>query len=197
MDIINVSTAILIKQTYLDKENACLKTLTHDLDRRLACEEARIVLERHRAKRAWELQTHTARATATYEMQEQARRQQSARFQKWQEQEQERNRKRKQESAGSDGGGEKQQDTDQESERKTRARPRFPQAAAFAGFYQCRRKGWWAKVETQRVCGYCLKEFTRFVLKCPGCQVVACDACRRVLVTGKTPDFGEGGGHVG
>ncbi|KAL7775491.1 hypothetical protein CFE70_009334 [Pyrenophora teres f. teres 0-1] len=192
MDTINASNAIRIKQAYLDKETARLKRLGNELEYRQACEEARLALEQHFAKHAWASQTRAARATAEHEMQERARRQQSERFQKWQAQEQERKRKRKQEETAGSGVGE-QQNTAQEPERKTRARPKSTQAAAFAAFCKCRHKGWWAKVETQRACGYCARECTRILLKCPGCQVVACDMCRRVLVTGGTPEVGGGG----
>ncbi|KAA8613519.1 BTAD domain containing protein [Pyrenophora tritici-repentis] len=80
MDTINASTAIQIKQTYLEKETARLRRLNNELQYRLACEEARLTLEQHLAKHAWASQTRAARATAEHEMQEQARRQQSKRF---------------------------------------------------------------------------------------------------------------------
>lgn len=45
----------------------------------------------------------------------------------------------------------------------------------------CNHRNWWNRVEGQFRCSCCMKETRRFAFQCPGCEKIACAACRDVL----------------
>ena len=45
----------------------------------------------------------------------------------------------------------------------------------------CRHEGWWPKVEGRQLCSKCHALQNRFALQCPGCKMVACAGCQKVL----------------
>ena len=50
----------------------------------------------------------------------------------------------------------------------------------------CHHAGWWSKVEGRRLCSKCDTFQNRFLLQCPGCQMVACASCQKSLRGGGT-----------
>ena len=60
----------------------------------------------------------------------------------------------------------------------------------------CRHDGWWPKVEGRQLCGKCNTFQNRFLLQCPGCQMVACASCQKSLRGGGTWK-GKSGGVTG
>ena len=65
-----------------------------------------------------------------------------------------------------------------------------------SGRSTCRHAGWWPKVEGRQLCGECDTFQNRFLLQCPGCQMVACASCQKNLRGGGTWK-GKGGGGAG
>ena len=57
----------------------------------------------------------------------------------------------------------------------------------------CRHEGWWPKVEGKMVCGKCFALQSRFALKCPGCGMLACANCQKVLRGGRWKGGGDDG----
>ena len=61
----------------------------------------------------------------------------------------------------------------------------------------CRHDGWWPKVEGRQLCGKCDTFQNRFLLQCPGCQMVACASCQKSLRGGGAWKSKSGGGVTG
>ena len=57
----------------------------------------------------------------------------------------------------------------------------------------CRHHGWWPKVEGRQLCGRCNTFQHRFLLQCPGCNIMACASCSKSL-RGERPWENLGGG---
>ncbi|KAI2476672.1 Chaperone protein DnaJ [Pyrenophora tritici-repentis] len=70
-----------------------------------------------------------------------------------------------------------------EQQQKSKVRPKNGAKASGS----CKHKGWWDTVEGRRECGYCTATLYKFAQRCPGCGIMSCDACRRVLQAGGTP----------
>lgn len=50
----------------------------------------------------------------------------------------------------------------------------------------CRHKGWWQQTQGRATCQHCQQVQPLFLFCCPGCQVMACAKCRRILGGGSS-----------
>ena len=79
----------------------------------------------------------------------------------------------------------------EEAAKKTREVPNHRSERATQS--TCRHHGWWPKVEGRQLCGRCNTFQHRFLLQCPGCNIMACASCSKSL-RGERPWENLGGG---
>ena len=77
--------------------------------------------------------------------------------------------------------------------RKAREKARDGWSGLAAKRSTCRHEGWWPKVEGRQLCSKCHAFQNRFALQCPGCSMVACAGCQKVLRSERR----KGGGVTG
>ncbi|EQL03090.1 chaperone protein [Ophiocordyceps sinensis CO18] len=46
---------------------------------------------------------------------------------------------------------------------------------------KCKHRGWWQRIDGRSLCEHCGVWQSKFALRCPGCQVMACASCRKVM----------------
>ena len=74
----------------------------------------------------------------------------------------------------------------EEAAKKAKKAPKHRSGRTTQSTSTCRHAGWWPKVEGRQLCGKCDTFQNRFLLQCPGCQMVACASCQKSLRGGGT-----------
>ena len=81
--------------------------------------------------------------------------------------------------------------------RKARENARDGWSGLAAKRSTCRHEGWWPKVEGKQLCSKCHAFQNRFALQCPGCSMVACAGCQKVLRSERRKGGGVAGRQYG